>query len=46
MPCPSHPLWLDHSNYTWPRVQSYEALDFADFSNLPSLHVSSVQKFS
>jgi hypothetical protein len=19
MPCPSHPLWLDHSNYTWRR---------------------------
>jgi hypothetical protein len=17
MPCPSHPPWLDHSNYTW-----------------------------
>jgi hypothetical protein len=21
MPCPSHPPWLDHSNYTWWRVQ-------------------------
>jgi hypothetical protein len=21
MPCPSHPPWLDHSNYTWRRVQ-------------------------
>jgi hypothetical protein len=21
MPCPSHPPWLDHSNYTWTRVQ-------------------------
>jgi hypothetical protein len=21
MPCPSHPLWFDHSNYTWRRVQ-------------------------
>jgi hypothetical protein len=21
MPCPSHPTWLDHSNYTWRRVQ-------------------------
>jgi hypothetical protein len=20
MPCPSHPPWLDHSNYTWRRV--------------------------
>jgi hypothetical protein len=21
MPRPSHPPWLDHSNYTWRRVQ-------------------------
>jgi hypothetical protein len=21
MPCPSHPPWLDHCNYTWRRVQ-------------------------
>jgi hypothetical protein len=21
MPCPSHAPWLDHSNYTWRRVQ-------------------------
>jgi hypothetical protein len=21
MPCPSHPSWLDHSNYIWQRVQ-------------------------
>jgi hypothetical protein len=21
MPCPSHPTWLDHFNYTWWRVQ-------------------------
>jgi hypothetical protein len=21
MPCPFHPPWLDHSNYTWRRVQ-------------------------
>jgi hypothetical protein len=25
MPCPSHPPWLDHSNYTWRRVQVNEA---------------------
>jgi hypothetical protein len=23
MPCPSHPLWLHHSYYTWYRVQSW-----------------------
>jgi hypothetical protein len=21
LPCPSHPPWLDHSNYTWRRGQ-------------------------
>jgi hypothetical protein len=21
MPCPAHPPWLDHSIYTWRRVQ-------------------------
>jgi hypothetical protein len=26
MPCPSHSLWLDHSNYTWPRVQVMKLL--------------------
>jgi hypothetical protein len=24
MPCPSHPPWLDHSNYIWREVLSYE----------------------
>jgi hypothetical protein len=37
MPGPSHPPWLDHSNYTSRRVQAM---------NLPSLHLSSVQIFS
>jgi hypothetical protein len=26
MPCPSHPLWLDHPNYTWRRVQAMKLL--------------------
>jgi hypothetical protein len=26
MPCPSHSPWLDHSNYTWRRVQVMEVL--------------------
>jgi hypothetical protein len=26
MPCPSHPPWLDHSNYIWRRVQVTELL--------------------
>jgi hypothetical protein len=41
MPCPSHPPWLDHSNYT-----SYEAPHCAVFSNLLLLHPSSVRVFT
>jgi hypothetical protein len=26
MPCPSHPSWLDYSNYTWRRVQVMKLL--------------------
>jgi hypothetical protein len=26
MPCPSHPSWLDHSNYAWQRVQVMKLL--------------------
>jgi hypothetical protein len=26
MPCPSNPPWLDHSNYTWRRVQVMKLL--------------------
>jgi hypothetical protein len=26
MPCPSHPPWLDHSNYAWRRVQAMKLL--------------------
>jgi hypothetical protein len=26
MPCPPHPPWLDHSNYTWRRVQAMKLL--------------------
>jgi hypothetical protein len=26
MPCPSHPPWLNHSNYTWKRVQVMKLL--------------------
>jgi hypothetical protein len=27
MPCPSHPTWLDHSNYTWRSVQVMKLLN-------------------
>jgi hypothetical protein len=26
LPCPSHPCWRDHSNYTWRRVQVMKLL--------------------
>jgi hypothetical protein len=26
MPCPPHPPWLDHSNYTWRNVQVLKLL--------------------
>jgi hypothetical protein len=45
MPCPSHSPWLDNFNYIWRRVTGYEALHYAVFSNLLSLHPSSVQIF-
>jgi hypothetical protein len=34
IPCPSHPPWLDHSNYTWRRVQVMELL-VMQFSHPP-----------
>jgi hypothetical protein len=37
IPCPSHPPWLDHSNYIWQRIQVMKIL---------SLRLSSVQIFS
>jgi hypothetical protein len=46
MPCPSHPSWLDNSNYTWAKTTSYEPPRYAVFSKLPPLHLSSVQIFS
>jgi hypothetical protein len=29
MPCPPHLLWLDHSNYTWQRVQITLVMQFS-----------------
>jgi hypothetical protein len=31
MPCPSHPSWLDHSNYTWRSVQVMRLLTMQYF---------------
>jgi hypothetical protein len=30
MPCPSRPPWLNHSNYTWRRVQLEESIHFVN----------------
>jgi hypothetical protein len=40
---PSHPPWLDYSDYTWRRVQITKLLAMQFFSILPSPHPSSVQ---
>jgi hypothetical protein len=31
MLCPSHPPWLDHSNYAWRRVQAMKLWTNTDF---------------
>jgi hypothetical protein len=37
MPCPYHPCWLDHSNYTWQRVWSSSFCSFLQPPFIPSL---------
>jgi hypothetical protein len=44
MPCPSHPPWLDHSNYTWRRVQITKLL-VMQFSSLSRHFVSLRYKY-
>jgi hypothetical protein len=48
MPCPSHSLWLDHSNYIWRRIQVMKLLSmqfsptschFIPYSQTPSVCV-------
>jgi hypothetical protein len=46
MPCFSHIHWLDHSNFTWRKRGSYEALHWAIITSLLFLNPSSVQIFS
>jgi hypothetical protein len=43
MPHQSYPPRLDHSDYSWPRVQITKFLVMQFFSTLPSPHPSSVQ---
>jgi hypothetical protein len=33
MPCQSRPPWLDHSNYTWRKVQGHNQLTFFIYKN-------------
>jgi hypothetical protein len=42
MPCPSHPSSLDHSNYTWRRVQVMKLL-IMQFSPTAIANIKSVQ---
>jgi hypothetical protein len=46
MPCPFHPPRRHYSNHTWWTVQIMKLLITQCFSNLLSLHLSSVQIFS
>jgi hypothetical protein len=46
MPCPSHPPWLDHSNYTWGRIQVIKLLNTHFSPNNLSRHLSLGQIFS
>jgi hypothetical protein len=45
MACPSPPFWLDYSNYIWRSVKFTYETSHSVISNLPSLHLSSVQLF-
>jgi hypothetical protein len=44
MPCPPHPPWLDHSNYTWRRVQVMKLL-IMQFSPTSSHFISLWSKY-
>jgi hypothetical protein len=45
-PCPSHPHWLDHSNYMWRWVQVMKILIIPNISTLLLFHPSWDQIFS
>jgi hypothetical protein len=45
MPCTSHPSWLDHSNYTWRRVQVMKLL-IMQFSPTSCHFISLWSKYS
>jgi hypothetical protein len=45
MPCSSHPPWLDHSNYTWRRVQVMKLL-IMQFSPASRHFISLRSKYS
>jgi hypothetical protein len=44
IPCPSHPPWLDHSNYVWRGVQVMK-LFIMQFSPVSMLYNANKKKF-
>jgi hypothetical protein len=46
MSCPSHPPWLDHSNYTRRRVQAMKCYSVYSQSNCNSLYTLSVMAWT
>jgi hypothetical protein len=45
MPCPSHPPWFDHSNFTWRRAQVMKLL-IMQFSSTSCHFISLQSKYS
>jgi hypothetical protein len=45
LPCPFHPPWPDHSNYTWRRVQAMKLL-IMQFSPTSCHFISLRSKYS
>jgi hypothetical protein len=46
MPFPSHPPWLDHSNYTWRRVQPMNLWSITFFIEFKSVYIQIIILFA